>query len=160
MQAYFYSIKRCFFVLFLGSEPIQKVASVNVKVWVEGKQSHSNQRSLSLSFDHSLNSCFLRPLLLIHSWQSGAKEKRWILVSEAAVARIRRWDGCLCAACGDGREDLQKMGYVRSMGLERWEKSPRGRKIYDLLSFLLEIYLFRWKEWTLRLVHCTAEPLN
>lgn len=53
----------------------------------EGEQRGSNQRSPSHSFDHSPNSCFHRPLLLIHSWQSGAAENRRILVSEAAVAK-------------------------------------------------------------------------
>lgn len=146
MQAYFHFIKLCFFVLGLGSEPIQKVASANTKVWVEGEQRGSNQRSLSLFFDHSLNSCFFRPRLLIHSWQSGAKEKRWILVSEAAVARRRRWYECLCAACGHGGEDSQKMASVRSMGLERWQKHSRGRKIYDLAFLLKAMTLGEKKE--------------
>lgn len=73
--------------LSLGSQPTPRTAWVNTKVWVEGEQRGSNQRSPSHSFDHSPNSCFHRPLLLIHSWQSGSGENRHILVSKAAVAK-------------------------------------------------------------------------
>lgn len=96
-----------FAVLYLGSQPILKVASVNAKVWVEGEQRGSNQRSLSFSFDHSLSSCFLGPCLLIHSWQSAAEEKRWILASAAAVARMECSLGFVRRCCRGLTEDGQ-----------------------------------------------------
>lgn len=83
---------------------------------MEGEQRGSNQRSPSHSFDHSPNSCFHRPLLLIHSWQSGAVENRCILVSKAAVARAGhlvqmppRRVQCLCQLSGKDGEELQEV---------------------------------------------------
>lgn len=61
------------------------------------------------------------------------------------------WYRCLCAAWALWGDSL-KMGHVRSKGSERWE---REKTIWSSV-FSLRDLSSSWKEWTLKLVHCTT----
>lgn len=126
----------CCLVLSPGSQPAQRVALVNTKVWVEGKQRGSNQRSLFLLISPwtAVSTC--------HSYSStlGKVERRRRDAFLSAKQRLPGRDACTDASvqrlCANWVEKMGRTGRawwtVWGAWYSRKDRNIGGRKTCKL----------------------------